>query len=218
MMVFVGAGPNTTNGREQILVMNGDGSNLRQLTNEIGGDYLIGYSQPEWSPDGSKIIFVRRLSNSGRYAYPALPSALFVINADGSNMVEISNRNPESFGDLEPAWQPLAAPSPELALSVLGFSTPQYRASGDADSLAVIVTRSGKTKGPVACDYSSDDRTGIRYRHTVSGRYCLRQMRWPSQFPFRSKISIIRKTSHSRLNSSTTKAMPHSLAATEKQL
>lgn len=168
-IVFVGSQPNATYGQEHIFVGNADGSNLRQLTNECACDYSVDYSHPRWSPDGSKIVFARRLSNPRRNVYPVLPSALFVMNADGSNLVEISNRNPEAYGDFQPDWQPLASPSSEALPSVLGFSTLQYQAYEDAGSIPVTVMRTGNANGVVACDYSTADGTGIRYRYSVSG-------------------------------------------------
>jgi Tol biopolymer transport system component len=57
------------------------GTGLRQLTS---ADVLFGYvKSASWSPDGSSILFIDRLSgNSG-------PGSLFVINADGSGLRQI---------------------------------------------------------------------------------------------------------------------------------
>lgn len=70
--------------------MQADGSNLTQLTQPPGNN-----SQPTWSPDGSKIAFRSRRD---------VNSELYVMNADGSNPVRLTN-NPAFDGEI-PAWSP----------------------------------------------------------------------------------------------------------------
>ncbi|MCH8874415.1 PD40 domain-containing protein, partial [candidate division KSB1 bacterium] len=53
-------------------VMNTDGSNLLRLTNDPATD--VG---PAWSPDGTKIVFVRDLD-------------IYVMDADGSNVKRLT--------------------------------------------------------------------------------------------------------------------------------
>jgi Tol biopolymer transport system component len=73
----------------QIAVINRDGSGKVLLTSAPGFDF-----QPAWSPDGTKIVFTR--------AEPSGDSEIHVMNADGSNQVNVSNR-PESF-ETGPDW------------------------------------------------------------------------------------------------------------------
>jgi Tol biopolymer transport system component len=61
----------------------------------LGGDgkgRLIGRGvDPVWSPDGSKIVFVRR-------------GQIYVMNADGRNQIRLTD-----LGDnMQPAWEPIA--------------------------------------------------------------------------------------------------------------
>ncbi|MGA1824255.1 MAG: hypothetical protein ACMUIP_06270 [bacterium] len=56
--------------------MNGDGSNMIQITNELNE-----VRHPKWSPDGTKI------------AYFLWPSSLIVINSDGSNRRVVKSSN-----------------------------------------------------------------------------------------------------------------------------
>jgi eukaryotic-like serine/threonine-protein kinase len=63
--------------QEDLFLMRKDGSNLRQLTNDIHKDRA-----PRWSPDGKKLVFYS--DRSGKYAG-------WTINADGSNLQQISN-------------------------------------------------------------------------------------------------------------------------------
>ena len=89
-------------GSEGIWTMNADGSNQRQLTGcgpadpapcQAGDDWGTA-----WSPDGSKIAFLRDLTGLGISDRP-----VFVMNADGSNPTRITP-TPALRG--VPAWQP----------------------------------------------------------------------------------------------------------------
>ena len=73
----------------QIAVMNRDGSGQMLLTHPPGFDF-----QPVWSPDGTKVVFTRSGSSGD--------SEIYVINADGSNQINVSNR-PESL-ETGPNW------------------------------------------------------------------------------------------------------------------
>ncbi len=63
--------------QEDIFIMRRNGSNIRQLTNDISKDRA-----PRWSPDGNKLVFYS--NRSGRYEG-------WTINADGSNLQQITN-------------------------------------------------------------------------------------------------------------------------------
>jgi Tol biopolymer transport system component len=67
--------------------MNADGSDPRPVTNSLAVD-----TEPDWSPDGTKIAFV-----SDRDGNPEI----YVTDADGSGQTSISN-NPAS--DAHPDW------------------------------------------------------------------------------------------------------------------
>jgi Tol biopolymer transport system component len=70
--------------------MNADGSDQRQLTELRGDSY---YRHPTWSPDGTKIAFLKAVNNSSR--------GVIVMNADGSDQRTLFR------GDYHhPAWSP----------------------------------------------------------------------------------------------------------------
>ncbi|OGO44802.1 MAG: hypothetical protein A2W37_13280 [Chloroflexi bacterium RBG_16_63_12] len=65
-------------GLPQIFVMNVDGTNQTRLTNQPEGA-----CQPEWSPDGQKLLFI---SPCRRKTAEYLGAALYSMNADGTNV------------------------------------------------------------------------------------------------------------------------------------
>jgi Tol biopolymer transport system component len=75
----------------EIYVMNAEGSNPTNVTNEGAED-----SYPAWSPDGSKIAFT---SFRGQFGNPDV----FVMDPDGSDLVNITDDIAEDF---DPAWSP----------------------------------------------------------------------------------------------------------------
>jgi WD40 repeat protein len=98
-----------------IVVINTDGTGTTQLTRAP-----IGGTMPSWSPDGSKIAFVGRVGNN---------TQIFVMNADGSDVVELT----ASGRATEPEWSPdgkkiaflrTFTPSPGSAPSLPTGATP----------------------------------------------------------------------------------------------
>jgi eukaryotic-like serine/threonine-protein kinase len=81
------------NGVVEIYVMNIDGTGLRQIT-----DLEEGACQPDWSPDGQRLVFISPCDGNQEY-YP--DSALYIINVDGSNMSPLSTT---PGGDFDPEW------------------------------------------------------------------------------------------------------------------
>jgi Tol biopolymer transport system component len=63
----------------EICVMNADGTNFVQLT-----DNAVFDGGPNFSPDGQKIVFIRSLG-------PGLGQELFTINADGTNEIQLTS-------------------------------------------------------------------------------------------------------------------------------
>lgn len=82
-------------GLPQIWLISADGTSQRQIT-----DMPEGACQPDWSPDGSKVVFISPCA-SNQEIYPG--ASLFVINADGSGLTPLPTT---PGGDFDPAWSP----------------------------------------------------------------------------------------------------------------
>lgn len=90
-IVYMGwpGGPSTPS---EIYIMDANGQNSRNLTNEnVGMDGV-----PQMSPDGSKIVFERQMmDNTEGY------SRVWVMDADGSNQKKLTDGAAEG-----PSWSP----------------------------------------------------------------------------------------------------------------
>lgn len=82
-------------GYPQVWLMNGDGSDQHQLTRMKSGA-----CQPDWSPDGNRIVFVSPCEKRD-VRYP--DASLFIINRDGSNLTVVDTGYGSSYS---PAWSP----------------------------------------------------------------------------------------------------------------
>jgi uncharacterized protein (DUF885 family)/Tol biopolymer transport system component len=78
-------------GESKIFLMQADGSDVTRVS-RTG----LRESRPAWSPDGSRIAYVRRMNNANHEIY--------VMNADGSGATRLTNR-PDSV-ESEPTWSP----------------------------------------------------------------------------------------------------------------
>jgi Tol biopolymer transport system component len=76
-----------------IWVMNADGTNRQRLTDNSLG---LEERSPDWSPDGSKILYLCRLS-------PGTPFEICVMNPDGTGHEVLTNN---AVPDLTSSWSP----------------------------------------------------------------------------------------------------------------
>lgn len=81
-------------GSDEIYLMDPDGSNVRRLTNV--GRKEISSRVPDWSPDGSRIVF--QSNRAGRWG------DLYVVDAAGGNLRQLTDTPGSSEG--APAWSP----------------------------------------------------------------------------------------------------------------
>ncbi|HSD48549.1 MAG TPA: hypothetical protein VLE71_01840, partial [Actinomycetota bacterium] len=77
-----------------IYMMDADGSNVERLTDDPAGEFM-----PVWSPDGSRIAFVRE-GDPGAGTY----EGVFTMDPDGSDVRRVSSSDGGS--DFWPSWSP----------------------------------------------------------------------------------------------------------------
>ena len=87
----------TTYSNDDVFVMDSDGGDPHQLTPEVDGKHA---GQPEWSPDGTQIVFMRGQSIAA--SVPARPGELFLMKSNGSDVTPLTR----GARDLHPAWSP----------------------------------------------------------------------------------------------------------------
>jgi Tol biopolymer transport system component len=85
-------------GNDEIYVMNADGTNQTRLTNNAAFDL-----DPAWSPDGTKLAFTSTRDFPGITGNIANGFEVYIMNADGSNVVRLTNN---STADAQPSWSP----------------------------------------------------------------------------------------------------------------
>jgi Tol biopolymer transport system component len=84
----------------EIYTIHADGTNLQQLTNTGGTNW-----NPQWSPDGTQLVFQGSAASAldDTKSTISSPSEVFRINADGSDLVNLT-QNVDS--DFNPSWSP----------------------------------------------------------------------------------------------------------------
>ncbi len=92
----------------QIVIIGVDGKHSERLNSTwYNTPGAPGYAiEPAWSPDGSKLAFAGFLNPKGtatNSSVPASTSEIFVVNADGSGLIQLTSNN---VNDESPAWSP----------------------------------------------------------------------------------------------------------------
>lgn len=109
-----------TNKQEDIFVMKSDGTNVRQLTNDIHKDRA-----PTWSPDGKSIVFYS--SRTGKYKG-------WKVNADGGGLSQLTFGDDNEFLHIWSRDGRYLVSNPDMKLPVL-YSASQPFERGPAETL-----------------------------------------------------------------------------------
>lgn len=138
--------------------INLDGSNRVNLLNS----QFVGYS-PTWSPDGSRIAFVRSPYSHGYYR------EIFTINASGGSAVQLTNALPYSES-VSPDWSPdggqiVFSDAADLLSNADSISV----INSDGGSYQQILTSNGDTIN-YEPKWSSDQTKIVFYRNSYNNR------------------------------------------------
>jgi Tol biopolymer transport system component len=70
------------------------------------GNDCVGVDQPSWSPDGSKLAFQYNLVHSGYTGSYNLMAGIWIVDADGTGLHQVTQRTPATSWDYGPQWSP----------------------------------------------------------------------------------------------------------------
>src|SRR3989344_4825962 len=85
------------NGNWEIYTMNSDGTNQRNIPNNL----IVNDQQATWSPDGTKMVFISDRANPGGITNGLLDIDLYIMNNDGTNITRLTyDIGPEA----DPDW------------------------------------------------------------------------------------------------------------------
>jgi TolB protein len=147
--------------RVAIFAMNADGSHLTQLSQT---STRTADSQPQWSPDGTKIAFVR----TNTTAEPTHKGAIEIMNADGSNIRRIT---PLRIDATDPRWSPNGK---RLLFNTWAHPTQSKSANlftmnADGTHRVALTHYSGGTLQAIADAWSPDGTQILFHRMAFSG-------------------------------------------------
>jgi Tol biopolymer transport system component len=155
--------------RASIFSMNPDGTDLRQLTAALGRD-----SGPQWSPDGSRIVFESdrgSLSLDPKRGYESTQGdhdSVWVMNADGSDLKPLVPPADDCRDNepCDPVWSPDGAHVVFASHRGSKDSPWLYRVNADGSGLVALAPVENKFgSGDVRPAFSPDGRR-IAFIHT----------------------------------------------------
>ena len=136
--------------QHDLYIVNRNGMNMRWLTRTEGmEDY------PQWSPDGSKILF--------RGAAVPGQTELYTINVDGTGLVNVTAGLTQLSGKLDPAWSPDGN-----RIAFIGVQSGSYKVwtiKSDGTDARLMTTDAGVDMQPA---YSPDGQEIAFVRHNVA--------------------------------------------------
>jgi Tol biopolymer transport system component len=98
--------PGTENETTDVIVTSRRGGRARNVSRRSCTGRCLGSEEPAWSPDGSRIAFMRARGPFTDEGFPAVVG-IFVMDADGSNVRQLTQLEPNSgTEDHLPTWSP----------------------------------------------------------------------------------------------------------------
>jgi TolB protein len=150
---------------DQIYVMRADGSGRTRLTDARS---RRASGLPAWSPDGSKIAFVREVSPGGR-------GQVWMMQADGGNPHPVTRRPARNSEESTPAWSPNGR---RLTFARIRYGTRRLTtklivadADGAHESVLVRVISKDRLRFVSAPAWSPDGRRILFTRTTLDRHY-----------------------------------------------
>jgi len=128
----------------QIYLSDLTGENVLQIT-----DINDGACQPDWSPDGMKLVFTSPCMGMDEF-YPN--ASLFIINADGTDLIQLTD---VPGGDFDPAWSPDGT---RIAFTSLRDGHSDIYIYNMADQSAMRITNTGSDVEPRSPAWSPDGK------------------------------------------------------------
>ena len=138
-------------GNGDIYVMNDEGSHVTQLTNTPLSEY-----RPRWSPDGSRILFVRKFREQH--------ANIFLMDADGSNERHLTHHP----SDGQPTWAP---DGHHIAFKSRRSGNTEIHIMAVASGQLRQLTKTARAEGFSSAPNWSPDGRHIAYEHVgANGR------------------------------------------------
>ena len=136
-----------------LYAMNADGSGVTRLTSTAGVDE----SSPSFSPDATKIVYVRRAAGAGDFELSVDNSKIGVMNADGSGQREIAPGG-------EPFWSSVAGGPRRPRLTISGVPRGCFKLNTKLLRITKELALTFRVKT------TASRQTSIQYTTTVDGQ------------------------------------------------
>jgi serine/threonine protein kinase len=167
-------------GVPQIFLMNADGGEPRQITNMPDGA-----CQPDWSPDGSRLVFISPCMRR-QDQYPG--AKLYLVNAEGGDLTELPASDE---GDFDPAWSPDGS---RIAFtSLLDGSMQIYVLNLDDNSVIKLTETTSDTRYPDWSRQPAWSPTGTQLLYTGHSRLTNALQIWMMSDAGRGQAIFVRR-------------------------